>query len=134
MTIQLERLEWAARLVGVRFPDADEDGLRRCAQAWHSAAEQLRLVPPEAARIGAQVAEAVAGETAARFEGSWTPAPSVAGLLASLEFAAAAGEERFAHAREAAARCRELLLEAGHEVVTEPGQGTLVTWRGGRST
>ena len=33
-------------------------------------------------------------------------------------------------ARETADRCRALLLEHGAEVVTEPGQATLVTWRG----
>jgi L-cysteine/cystine lyase len=66
---------------------------------------------------------------AVRFEGSWTPAATVAGLLASLAFAADAGGERFARAREATERCRALLLERGHEVVTEPGQGTLVSWR-----
>jgi selenocysteine lyase/cysteine desulfurase len=66
---------------------------------------------------------------AVRFEGSWTPPATVAGLLASLAFAADAGEDRFARAREAADRCRALLLERGHEVVTEPGQGTLVSWR-----
>jgi L-cysteine/cystine lyase len=68
-------------------------------------------------------------ETAARFEASWTPPASVAGLLASLAFAAEAGEERFARAREAAERCRALLLEHGADVVTEPGQGTLGSWR-----
>ena len=26
-------------------------------------------------------------------------------------------------------KCRERLLEAGHDVVTEAGQGTLVSWR-----
>ncbi len=66
---------------------------------------------------------------AVRFEGSWTPPASVAGLLASLAFAAEAGEERFDHAREAAERCRALLLEHGADVVTEPGQATLVSWR-----
>ena len=45
-------------------------------------------------------------DTAVRFEGSWTPPASVAGLLASFVFAAEAGEERFARAGEAAARCR----------------------------
>lgn len=68
-------------------------------------------------------------ETAARFEGSWTPPASVAGLLASLAFAREAGDDRFAHARGAAARCRTLLEERGFEVVTEPGQATLVSWR-----
>jgi selenocysteine lyase/cysteine desulfurase len=50
-------------------------------------------------------------------------------LLASFAFAAEAGPERFARAREAAERCRAVLLEHGVDVVTEPGQGTLVSWR-----
>lgn len=68
-------------------------------------------------------------DTAARFESSWTPPASVAGLLASLAFVAEAGEERFARAREATERCRRLLLEHGADVVTEPGRATLVSWR-----
>jgi L-cysteine/cystine lyase len=68
-------------------------------------------------------------DDATRFEGSWTPPASVAGLLASFAFAAAAGNARFARAREAADRCRALLLEHGADVVTEAGQGTLVSWR-----
>jgi L-cysteine/cystine lyase len=66
---------------------------------------------------------------AERFEGSWTPPASIAGLLASLAFADAAGGDRFDRAREAAERCRALLLERGHDVVTEAGQATLVSWR-----
>jgi len=65
---------------------------------------------------------------ARRYEGV-TPAASVVGLLASLEFAHEAGEERFARAREMTERCRALLAERGAEVVTESGQGTLVSWR-----
>lgn len=68
-------------------------------------------------------------EGAGRFEGSWTPPASVGGLLASLAFAFDAGEERFARAREATERCRQLLAERGADVVTEAGQGTLVSWR-----
>ena len=68
-------------------------------------------------------------EGAGRFEGSWTPVSSVAGMLASFGFMTDAGEERFVRAREAAERCRALLLERGAEVVTEPGQATLVSWR-----
>jgi L-cysteine/cystine lyase len=68
-------------------------------------------------------------EGAGRFEGSWTPVASVAGMLASFEFMTAAGDDRYAHARQAAARCRELLLERGADVVTEPEQATLVSWR-----
>jgi L-cysteine/cystine lyase len=69
-------------------------------------------------------------ETAVRFEGSWTPPASVAGLLASFAFAREAGEGRYDRAREMSERCRALLLDLGAEVVTEPGQATLVTWRG----
>jgi L-cysteine/cystine lyase len=68
-------------------------------------------------------------ESAQRYEGGWSPAASVAGLLASLDFADEAGEERFSHAREIAERCRELLGERGADVVTEPGQATLVSFR-----
>jgi L-cysteine/cystine lyase len=68
-------------------------------------------------------------ESAARFEGSWMPPASVSGLLASFAFAAEAGEERFARALAAAERCRALLAEHGADVVTEPGQATLVSWR-----
>ena len=68
-------------------------------------------------------------EGAGRFEGSWTPVSSVAGMLASFGFMTDAGQERFARAREAAERCRALLLERGADVVTEPGQATLVAWR-----
>ncbi|MGH3022168.1 MAG: aminotransferase class V-fold PLP-dependent enzyme [Gaiellaceae bacterium] len=67
--------------------------------------------------------------TAQRFEGGWAPAASVAGLLASLAFAEEAGEERFARAGEATERCRAALVDHGVEVVTEAGQGTLVSFR-----
>jgi len=62
---------------------------------------------------------------AARFDPGWMPSTSLAGLLAAL---AAAPEGRYERAREMAARCRELLAERV-DVVTEPGQATLVTWR-----
>jgi L-cysteine/cystine lyase len=66
---------------------------------------------------------------AGRFEGSWTPPASVAGLLTSFAFAAEVGEERFARGLTMAERCRALLAERGADVVTEPGQTTLVSWR-----
>jgi L-cysteine/cystine lyase len=65
---------------------------------------------------------------AARFDPGWIPLSSVAGLLESLEFAEEAGEERFEHARAQAERLRTQLAER-YEVVTEPGQGTVVTWK-----
>jgi L-cysteine/cystine lyase len=63
-----------------------------------------------------------------RFDPGWTPVASMEGLLASFSFTDDVGEERFAAALRAAARCRELLAEQV-EVVTEPDQATLVTWR-----
>jgi len=68
-------------------------------------------------------------DSAQRYEGGWSPAASVRGLLASLAFADEAGDERFALALAATERCRELLAERGAEVVTEPDQGTLVSFR-----
>jgi L-cysteine/cystine lyase len=65
---------------------------------------------------------------AARFDPGWIPLASVAGMLQSLAFAEEAGKERFAHARKQAARLRDLLAER-YEVITEPGQGTIVTWK-----
>lgn len=66
----------------------------------------------------------------ARFDPGWIPVASLEGILASLSFAEEAGEERFAAALTMTARCRELLAERV-EVVTEPDQATLVTWRAG---
>jgi L-cysteine/cystine lyase len=63
---------------------------------------------------------------AARFEQNWIPAAFVAGLETAI---AAAPDWRFDRAREITDRCRERLLESGHDVVTEPRQGTLVAWR-----
>jgi L-cysteine/cystine lyase len=63
---------------------------------------------------------------AARFDSDSIPPPSLAALLAAID---TAPEWRFDAARAAAARCRELLVEAGVDVVTEPGQATLVSFR-----
>jgi L-cysteine/cystine lyase len=62
---------------------------------------------------------------AARYDSNWTPVPSLAGLDEALELAP---EWRFERAAGAAARCRELLAERV-EIVTPPGQSTLVTFR-----
>ncbi len=62
---------------------------------------------------------------AARFDTGWIAVPSLAGLDAALDVHPADAAER---ATATAARCREL-LEGRVEVVTEPGQGTLVSFR-----
>jgi L-cysteine/cystine lyase len=63
---------------------------------------------------------------AARFDSDWLSLPSLAGLLAAID---AAPDWRFEAGAAAARRCRELMLEAGVEVVTEPDHATLVTFR-----
>lgn len=87
--------------------------LRLTAPSYLSWEDTLELVPWPGAR---------------RFESVWLAPGSLAGLLASLDFAAEAGEERFARARERAEECRALCAEKA-EVVTEPGQATLVSFR-----
>jgi L-cysteine/cystine lyase len=62
---------------------------------------------------------------AARFDSGWTAPPSLAGLGAALDLAP---EGRFERAADVAARCRGRLAER-FDVVTHPGQGTLVTFR-----
>ena len=66
---------------------------------------------------------------AGRFDPGWISAASGDGLLESLAFAEEAGTDRFAHAAAMAEHLRHMLEGAGHEVVTEPGQSTLVTWK-----
>jgi L-cysteine/cystine lyase len=64
-------------------------------------------------------------EDAARFDFGWISAPALAGLEAALD---GAPDWRFTRAAELAARCREALAEP-FDVVGEPGQGTLVSFR-----
>jgi L-cysteine/cystine lyase len=63
---------------------------------------------------------------AARHDGGWLPTASLAGLEAALTDLP---EWRYERAAATATRCRELLEEAGFEVVTEPGHATLVSFR-----
>jgi selenocysteine lyase/cysteine desulfurase len=65
---------------------------------------------------------------AARFDSIWYAPGILSGLLAALE---AAPEWRFERAREAAASCRDRLVEDGYEVVTAPEQAGLITFNPG---
>ena len=64
-------------------------------------------------------------EGAARFDPGWAPPTIVAGLDAALDVRPEGGFER---AAEMAERCRELLAERV-EVITAPGESTLVSFR-----
>ncbi|HZQ81882.1 MAG TPA: aminotransferase class V-fold PLP-dependent enzyme [Gaiellaceae bacterium] len=93
-------------------------------------AEPEELAPRLVAYPGAEAYDIAAGTWtpkpgAQRFEPSFTPASSLAGLEAALTDLP---EGRFARARDLAERCRELLLAEGHDVATEPGQATLVSF------
>ena len=61
-------------------------------------------------------------EGALRFDFGWLATPALAGLEAALE---GVPEWRFERAREVAARCREALVSARHELVSD-GEATLV--------
>ena len=63
---------------------------------------------------------------ARRFDPNWVPVAFMSGLLAALGCRPAWA---FEHAREMAERCRTLLAEAGHDVVTPAERATLVSWR-----
>ena len=63
---------------------------------------------------------------ALRFEPGWVAVGSLRAWAAALDLAPA---WRFDRIREAAARCRERLLAAGLDVVTDAGQAGLVTFR-----
>jgi L-cysteine/cystine lyase len=64
-------------------------------------------------------------EGAARFDSDWLALPSLVGLITAIDLAP---EWRFEAAAAVASRCRELLVEAGVEVATDPGHATLVTF------
>jgi selenocysteine lyase/cysteine desulfurase len=86
-----------------------------------------RLVShPAAASYDLQTGDWEPKPGAARFDTGFTPPSSLAGLEAALTDLP---EGRFERARELTERCRELLAAGGHEVVTEPGQATLVSFR-----
>jgi L-cysteine/cystine lyase len=68
---------------------------------------------------------------ALRFEPGWVPVGSLRAWAAALDLAP---DWRFDRIRAASAFCRERLLAAGVEVVTEAGQAGLVTFRPGGDT
>jgi L-cysteine/cystine lyase len=96
----------------------------------------LYVKDPEALRVAApsyfaqqsydQDGSFVPREGARRFDQSWMPAAFIAGLVAALE---SQPEWRFERSREISELCRERLLEAGQDVVTESGHANLVSWR-----
>jgi L-cysteine/cystine lyase len=88
--------------------------------------EDLRMTFPS--YMSWQFPDYVPRPGAERFDPGWLPSGSLSGLMESLSFATEVGPHRFEHARKASARCRELLSERV-DVVTEPDQATLVTWR-----
>jgi L-cysteine/cystine lyase len=63
---------------------------------------------------------------AARFDPGFYPASSSAGLEAALTVLP---DGRFDRSAQLTAYCRTALADAGHDVVTEPGQATLVAFR-----
>lgn len=67
--VELADLKW---VVGAEWPEADEDALRRCGQAWALAADRLRDLGPDAAQAGGAVLAAVDGEVGRCFAELWS--------------------------------------------------------------
>ena len=65
-------------------------------------------------------------EGAARFDPGWIPVGFLEALIAALD---ELPDWRFERSREMAHHCRELLLDGGYDVATEPGHSNLVSWR-----
>ena len=63
---------------------------------------------------------------ARRFDPMWVPSALMSGLLAALELVP---DGRFERAARMAERCRELLREAGADVIVPEHRATLVSWR-----
>jgi L-cysteine/cystine lyase len=130
-----------AQSVGALDVDAaDADFYTVSAQKWLCGPDScgaLYLREPEALRprlvaypsaesydIAAGTWEPKAG--ALRFDPGFAPPSSLAGLEAALTGLPGG---RFERALELAGRCRDLLLEAGLSVVSEPNQSTLISFR-----
>ena len=79
-----------------------------------------------AASYDLEAATWVPKDGAPGFQPGMQPVSSLAGLEAALSNLP---DGRFERARALTERCRELLLDAGHDVVTEPEQATLVAFR-----
>ena len=92
----------------------DPDALRLTAPTYFSQTAYDLEVPSFEPQAGAP-----------RLDTGWIPVPSLAGLDTALDLHPA---DRHAHAAEATSRCREL-LEPHVELVTEPDQATLVSFR-----
>jgi hypothetical protein len=85
MTIELwDWLEHVDYLVGASFPQADEDALRRCGQAWARTATGLRALVPDAATAGGAVLAALDGQTGGAFGSAWDQITGPDGYLPGL--------------------------------------------------
>src|SRR5262249_29799596 len=71
-------------VVGADFPEADEDALWRCSQAWSGAASELRALMPFAGSAGTAVQGALGGDAGDAFVRLWAPVCADKGYLATL--------------------------------------------------
>ena len=92
--------------------------------------ERLRVaLPTYMSQLAYNVEESFTPKPgAARFDSIWLAPGILSGLVAALE---AAPEWRFERVREAAASCRDRLVETGYNVITAPEQAGLITFETG---
>ena len=77
MTMQLpSELTWALSMIGIDWPDADEDKLEAMGQAWLTYANTLRQLVDEVDKHAQGVWTGNKGDAIAAFQTSWTGADS----------------------------------------------------------
>jgi hypothetical protein len=97
LPLGLEDLNW---MVGMNFPEADEDALWRLADSWRRAAAQLRQLNPEAVRIGGEVVTGMDDDAGRAFAELWQ---SIAGEPSGYQSMIAEACDQLAEACDGAA-------------------------------
>jgi hypothetical protein len=72
VSIQLpDKLAWVLNLLGFMWPEADEDKLRACAQAWRDFGAELERIKLDARLVAADVTAENQGDSIDSFERYW---------------------------------------------------------------
>jgi hypothetical protein len=66
-----DELTWVLNLLGFMWPEADEDKLRACAQAWRDFGADVAQINQEGRLVAAQVTADNRGESIDAFERYW---------------------------------------------------------------
>jgi hypothetical protein len=81
-------LVWALSVLGLNWPEADEDRLRECAQHWRDFSSEMGHVQSDCNRVVAQIGSENRGASIDAFEGYWQVIGGGGGHLAEAQEAA----------------------------------------------